>query len=249
MLLKEFQMPDYNALPTLDIGERSAFPEARNLDVAEDIRANKMAALIQKNCSEVLGVYKQTKERLFRGETGWSNITVSLSKTRNYRESKGATPAQRYLLNRCLELTGFTATRDNSIFCTPNVSTAERWGQIFIIFPVDGFGCTWSPQIDDVGMFFMSVRHTVDADLQEKGVVNVSPNIYNFFSGPNADVETVASNLTPKLAAKIVNGLGFQNGNLLNAVKTVYSEIAISGTYFSVDGDYYYQYLEHRLGL
>ena len=70
---------------------------------------------------------------------------------------------------------GFTAHRGNSIFVTSNKHMARAFssvvlgGQVYIIFPIDGFDYSWSPQVDD---FYSDVidsgDFTYDDDLDEQ---------------------------------------------------------------------------------
>jgi hypothetical protein len=52
-------------------------------------------------------------------------------------------------VNKVLELAGFDATRENSIFCTSDPDQAREYGHLFFIFPIDGFKFTWSGEYKD----------------------------------------------------------------------------------------------------
>lgn len=45
---------------------------------------------------------------------------------------------------------GIAATRDNSIFCTGNNADASRYGNVYVIFPIDDFSFSYSPSISDL---------------------------------------------------------------------------------------------------
>lgn len=51
---------------------------------------------------------------------------------------------------RWMRAKGFTANRDNSVFATSDKRSAELYGALYAIFPVNGFSFTWSPECRDL---------------------------------------------------------------------------------------------------
>lgn len=62
-------------------------------------------------------------------------------------------------LSKIMEWAGFKARRDNSIFATSNLGTANGYGMYkYVIFPVDGFHYTWSHNFKDLAELTLSAR-------------------------------------------------------------------------------------------
>lgn len=51
---------------------------------------------------------------------------------------------------RWMRAKGFNANRDNSVFATSDKRSAELYGALYAIFPVNGFSFTWSPDCRDL---------------------------------------------------------------------------------------------------
>jgi hypothetical protein len=57
-------------------------------------------------------------------------------------------------LDDIFKLVGFKALRGNSLPTTTDLSFADHWGEIYLIFPINGFNFVWSNQIPDIGGSF-----------------------------------------------------------------------------------------------
>lgn len=111
---------------------------------SEEEKHNFIIKTLQKDCREVLLVYKDTypnKRYLWRGE----GTTVQMYKNTIWKKRKPL------FLNQnihdasvsAFHKLGLKANRENSIFCA-NANLASDWGaERFVIFPVDGFSVTW----------------------------------------------------------------------------------------------------------
>lgn len=53
-------------------------------------------------------------------------------------------------VNYQLDELGFKARRDNSIFISGSKSIAVHYGPPYLIFPLDGYSYTWSPDVHDL---------------------------------------------------------------------------------------------------
>jgi hypothetical protein len=109
----------------------------------DDVRLLKALTFIDNHCQQFLNDAKKAKNYIFRGLRN-SPDSIFIGKSRLKRMAKDTTPENHIRLNKMLKACGFKARRDNSIFCTPSTSAAKEFGDIFFIFPIDGFSYTWS---------------------------------------------------------------------------------------------------------
>lgn len=110
---------------------------------------------ITKNCTEAVAAMQQTHDFMFRGT---SNQTKDAFYGRSH-ERRLPTHSNSDLsefFNRMMEMEGFEARRDNSIFVTSDLSLANKFGNVYVIFPRDGFKFTWSTTKSDL---VLSTRH------------------------------------------------------------------------------------------
>lgn len=119
---------------------------------------------ITSNCKQILSLYASFPGRYFyRG----SKRSGSIYKGNSYqnRIPKDTDLAIHKLVVDAMIDLGFAAHRGNSIFMTGSRNTAKEFsspilgGQIYIIFPIDGFHYSWSSQVDD---FYSDVIETAD---------------------------------------------------------------------------------------
>lgn len=165
---------------------------------------------IQKQCSEILSVYREVPGRyLYRGFS--SNPTAYFL--------KGVSPTNRmptdmsytvhsklvHLFNKL----GIKANRSNSIFCTTHGITAQGHGPVYIIFPINGFNYSWSRMAIDLftaietkGPFHIKFRDRMDID-------------------------------DPRSVEEIQSKFQFTDNDLELALQT-YHEILINGSYYAV---------------
>jgi len=108
---------------------------------------------LKEHCSDFLNKSSQAQKLLYRGLQkypssfrGFSFIGRSWDK----RYTKD-TPRQTHeKLSAVMRENGFTATRENSIMCTSSYPTAEEYGEVYMIFPINGFSFTWSRTYADM---------------------------------------------------------------------------------------------------
>jgi hypothetical protein len=112
---------------------------------------------IEKNCSEIMKIYHNLNKSdshgssfLYRGVS--SSKDAIFGKPFENRKPKDSNALLSKYLNRLMEIEGFEARRDNSIFAVSHRGHASQYANpdIYIIFPVDGFKFTWSPKEEDL---------------------------------------------------------------------------------------------------
>jgi hypothetical protein len=186
----------------------------RNTD-AEDVdnaKVDKLVALIQTQCSDVISAYKETGKFLYRGlsdieEDQW----IFKGRPRKERETHTDSGIVQ-IFNIGFAKAKFKANRTNTIACTSNLWWTEQFGDPFIVFPKDGFNFIWSPNVKDFGMVF-----------QQEG-------------GPRAAakwVETYRNN--PLMAIK---DYGYTNENFSDAILSG-NEVNIVSEYYGLLSDSY----------
>lgn len=108
--------------------------------------------LIQTKCSDALTAVKAANHFIYRGfKSGSSkNSTIFHAHSRANRRSLSGSERLQSIVDQRLLTAGFKALRRNSIFCTGRKATAQAYGALYIVFPVNGFNLTWSPRLRDL---------------------------------------------------------------------------------------------------
>ncbi len=121
-----------------------------NLPALEQENYSKIFSVIQKNCSTILDCYKQTNPKILYSGIKREKSPYFFEKSPINRQPKDVDPEIQTIVDSKLKVTGFTALRSNSIFCSSYSLQCRNYGHIYIIFPINGFGFTWSPAINDM---------------------------------------------------------------------------------------------------
>lgn len=104
---------------------------------------------IIKNCSEAIDIFRKTDRFIYRGMRSSSNAVYGRSF--DERRSKDSIVEYSDIFNRMLKEAGVKARRDNSIFCSGSLSHASGYGHApYIIFPRNGFNCSFSQNTRDL---------------------------------------------------------------------------------------------------
>lgn len=98
---------------------------------------------IENNCSYAISVYSDYNDVLYSGIYKHDEFSFHAHSPVN-RKPRGMEIEQQEYIDTCFKMTGFTALRSNSIFCIANYGNSKRFGNSYIIFPVNGFSFTWS---------------------------------------------------------------------------------------------------------
>jgi hypothetical protein len=102
-------------------------------------------AFIDKNCQQFLKEMKKSKKLMFHGfKSDLNPNEIFIGKPRFDREPSDTEKNHQDFLDKALTSNGFKALRSNSIFCSSSVNQTEDYGEVYIIFPLDGFSFTWS---------------------------------------------------------------------------------------------------------
>lgn len=114
-----------------------------------DEQTLKYFSYIEKNCSQFLKDARSVRKLLYRGQDD-SRQPIFVGRPRDDREPKDSSAEAQRTLDGYLKLLGFKALRSNSIFTSANYDFASEYGNVYAIFPKNGFSFTWSTKHDDV---------------------------------------------------------------------------------------------------
>lgn len=108
-----------------------------------DGNSKELPDIIEKECSDILKIYRSTGKYLYRGEADAKMNTVYKAGIHPERIPVQMDPSTHTKFKKAMIATGFKAHRGNSIFTTGDVGIASTWGKTFIILPTNGFDFTW----------------------------------------------------------------------------------------------------------
>lgn len=134
------------------------------------VASNRIASfikLVKTECSDAWDAYHRTNKLLCRGVKNAHNISMFHGLTRNSRNPMSTSRGEQDHIDMALKKYGFTALRSNSIYCTADEGDAKSYGELFIIFPKNGFDFTWSPVIGDLYL-----------DMRRSGIANATTMSY-----------------------------------------------------------------------
>ncbi|MCS7316867.1 MAG: hypothetical protein NZZ41_00905 [Candidatus Dojkabacteria bacterium] len=111
--------------------------------------------LIKRECSEIVNLYKKHLKFFYRGSKDVEKEKVFIKKYPfPFRRPKDTPESLNLVVNKIFNEIGFSVNRYNSVFVTPNLSTAKNYGKPYIFFPKNGFKYLWSPEISDFYFFY-----------------------------------------------------------------------------------------------
>lgn len=129
MLLREFDL-DMSKLSSGDVKEINANVESLSLWIKDHCSeflkmkgANDLVRGVRENSPSIFMGYPRKNRRSIEGE-----ISTELTK----------------IVDKYMQMTGFTALRGNSLFCNSDPEMAEPWGELYVIFPINGFTFAYS---------------------------------------------------------------------------------------------------------
>jgi hypothetical protein len=122
--------------------------EFDNISIAE----SDIEALIKTNCSEALKICQTTHKAIYRGMGIYGGGPYEFISDTPKQRRKPTLNSDRFqaFIDDILYANGFKALRSNSIFCTSNREMASEYGNIYVIFPFDGFSMTGNKFHDDI---------------------------------------------------------------------------------------------------
>jgi hypothetical protein len=137
---------------------------------AKNPAVDALVKTIAKECSQVISVYRKTDTVLLRGTNG--KPKAFMGRSWNNREPKDSSTDAQKLYDMALKSMGFTALRSNSIFTTSDTGQASNYGDVYYIFPKNGFAFHWTPGNPD--LVLDSIGEVLDIGYIEEIIIDVS---------------------------------------------------------------------------
>jgi len=141
------------APPTdLKPGKRKVLRKSDPNEDAGNEFEEKFGAILRKNCKLSVATFKKIGKYLYRGSR--DHGVAYMGRSTNKRRASDTPDFVQDNLNQLFLKAGYKAVRGNSIFTSGNENVAADYGDVYIIFPVDGFNFTWSSKIADLFSYY-----------------------------------------------------------------------------------------------
>ena len=216
---------------------------------------------IEKECSQVVSVYRKAGMVLFRGSRDMPVAFVGRSWTK--RKPRNSLHKIQEIYDDILKKKGFKALRSNSIFTTADKHQTEEYGTAYIIFPKNGFSFHWNQFWKDLTLDrpdeFFDIGY-LENIMNEVGEWMYDKTGKEFYLGHPYEVVNDLESLIKKIKATkwpgsakltpdtfinydfINKEIGPTDKNFLAGLKSG-NEVMISGEYYAVElesevGDY-----------
>jgi hypothetical protein len=116
---------------------------------------------IFKNCKPFLKdwipLYRHSKDFLYRGMDYYNNAEYGKKKVRKNRIPSSTPLYDHDVFDEAFKKKFGWSARSNSIFCTFEESTADAYGDVYVVFPIGRYKALWSEEINDLTVDISSV--------------------------------------------------------------------------------------------
>lgn len=172
-----------------------------------------VAKILKKECSTFVNAYANTSRLIMRGikELKGTPIHFAEAKIRPDRKPIFMPSGYHELINAAMINLGLKAHRGNSIFCTRSRLTASDWGDVYVIFPTNGW----------VGTVFQKVKHGYVFDLIHDEADDILRKNRNDYNKAVEQMSEVLSDLKPYSFSS--------QGDLEIVIREDYDDILITG--------------------
>lgn len=120
----------------------------------------KLFKILYPNISQILKIYKDNNKFFYRGISSSENIFIY--KPRKNRKPKDTSMEGHNFFNKILNsYTNNKVNRSNATFATSNFYEADKYGNVFIIFPFNNFDYLFSNKIKDLYDFYKKSKETI----------------------------------------------------------------------------------------
>lgn len=120
--------------------------------VPNEVQLKNIAAVLKRNCSQFIPIFKSAGA-LYRGvklKGGIDKTPFLKGHSSLNRKPKDSTNTDQIIFDSLLAKLGFKALRSNSIFTISDRDVANNFGDVYAVFPINGFQFTWSPEFHDI---------------------------------------------------------------------------------------------------
>lgn len=193
--------------------------------------ADKYLKLVERDCSQALAAMTQSERFLYRGLKDKRSPQGPIETPNAFRgaphanrKSKDTFPALQIDVDNLLKKAGFAALRSNSIFVTSDPNQASEYGELYLVFPVDGFNMLWSPKYDDFYTGFLDRYGTLVTHLKHSKYIDREDfiDVMRHVSSMIRSIRELSSNLINH-AGRDSEGLIELDNNARNAVADIYN--------------------------
>lgn len=206
----------------------------------EAVTYSSIARRIERDCSEFLTVSRARENNrfLFRGFKS-ARPDFFAGRAYNERKPRDTVPKMQEAVDEWLSRNGFSALRSNSIFTTADPIVAKKYGNVYAVFPKNGFHYTWFQNAFDLyvarGTFF---RHLADVSGTEPDGFDYPKHLQ---AGYWKDEDIKAA------MEKFMEWAEPTSSNLSKAMSTDH-EIMVKGEFYAVKkGSFLYEFILKKL--
>lgn len=235
-----------------DLQQKIDYLEQKQKNILDDRDIDTLWQKIRQECSDYLQACGQAGSFLYRGITGQSPTFFDHSPEN--RIPVDSSPLISASFDKSLQMLGFTALRKNSIFVTSRQTQAGAFGDLYVIFPKNGFAFTFTSNPE---LILDSLHQVVSEPQQELWMQKVlqaisqSPEKYPILAGKNRNIERMYRMIQDNVA--VLSSQGFpeqlleplvdpqfilktyhpEKTNLAQAIKLGH-EVYVHGEYFAL---------------
>lgn len=140
---------------------------------------DQILGFIQQNCKRFLTMNANDTLRLYRGEQ--KTVPVFIKEIRTNRAPTDLSIEAHNYINQKLKAAGFKLNRSDTMFTTGDKLTAQGYGTLYRVYPMDDFSFLWNPEVNDL---YIDMS---DADLEDAPIEKVNPWIDGLIPGYRTD--------------------------------------------------------------
>lgn len=222
---------------------------------------------LAKECSQIIPLYRKTNRVLLRGTKSGPQVYIGRSWAN--RKTKDSKQGLQTSFDIYLKSKGFKSLRSNSIFTTTDMDQADGYGDVYYIYPKNGFAYHWYEEQTDLVLDDPSQVYSIDkmetiidsaSDWYEKKYKKETPDrLYQFeeYDKPEKLIAMLQKVGYPKAkgltAASFIDGAGIRleiaptQKNLPQALERG-GEVCITGEYYAIEvGSSIASYLHKKL--
>lgn len=126
---------------------------------------------IKTKCSDIYNFYEKNKLYLFSGRKNQKEPFFKKGPVIN-RKPVDTPQNLSYIIDNAFMNNDFKAMRSNSVFCTGSVDVASSYGEVYIVYPKNGFDFTWSRYFDDLYFFIEKIENNASKQIIEENQKN-----------------------------------------------------------------------------
>ncbi len=127
---------------------------------SQSITQEKFNDLLQKNCSDILKIYENSSDYIYRGLSSNNNY-IYIDPTKSVRKSRNTQNYYTILFDEILPSWKNYPKRSKSIICATNERVARSYGSLYKVYPFNGNKIGKAPRTD----IWLSFYSSFDDDL------------------------------------------------------------------------------------